>query len=205
MSTTVIKDKRREKGIESRKLIIEAAINCIATRGLCDTTLDRVAELAGVSRALVVFHFKSKNGMLKTVLEDIGSQYNSDWTSIMALPNLSADEKLLKLIKYDLQLPNKNPELIAVWYTFWGEAKGLYKEFNSFRDESYENDMQQLIEQIKQSGNYNTTNSEFVCSALTAMLLGMWLDAHLNPSVGYYQEKMNVVRYFLKLNFPDHY
>ena len=205
MSTTITKDKRREKGIESRKSIIQAAITCIATRGLCDTTLDRVAESAGVSRALVVFHFKSKNGMLKTVLEDIGSQYNSDWQSIMALPNLSADKRLLKLISYDLQLPNENPELIAVWYTFWGEAKGLYKEFNSFRDETYENDLKQLIEQIKQSGNYNEINSDFVCSALSAMLLGMWLDAHLNPSASYYQEKLNITRYFLKLNFPDHY
>ena len=123
----------------------------------------------------------------------------------MALPDLSADERLLKLLSYDLQLPNKNPELIAVWYTFWGEAKGLYKEFNSFRDESYENDMKRLIKQIKQSGNYGTVNSDSVCCALSSMLLGMWLDAHLNPSDSYYQEKMDVTRYFLKLNFPDHY
>ena len=199
------KDKRKEKGIESRKSIIGAAIHCIATRGLCDTTLDRVAELAGVSRALVVFHFKSKNGMLKTVLEDIGSQYHRDWKQIMALPDLSAEQRLLKLIDYDLKLPNEKPDLIAVWYTFWGEAKGLYKEFNNFRDETYENDMKALIEQIKLSGNYENLDTDCACSALSAMLLGLWLDAHLNPRDTYFDENLKVTRYFLKLNFPDHY
>ena len=205
MNTQTIKDKRRAKGIESRKSIIESAIRCIATRGLCDTTLDRVAELAGVSRALVVFHFKSKNGMLKTVLEEIGTQYHQDWNKIMALPDLTAEQRLLQLVSYDLKLPLENPDLIAVWYTFWGEAKGLYKQFNSFRDESYEKDMRQLIGQITRDGDYEAINPGLVCSALSAMLLGMWLDAHLNPRTTFFEENMDVTRYFLKLNFPAHY
>lgn len=198
-------DKRREKGIVRRRSIIEAAIHCIASRGLCDTTLDRVAELAGVSRALVVFHFKSKNGMLQAVLEQIGSQYDRDWKQIMVLPGLSADQRLLKLISYDLKLPDNNPELIAVWYTFWGEAKGLYRQLNSFRDETYDNDFKKLIELIKQSGNYEQIKSDYVCSALSTMLLGMWLHAHLNPGPANFEKNLNVTRYFLKLNFPNHF
>lgn len=203
--TETINDKRLEKGIESRKTIIGAAINCIASRGLCDTTLDRVAELAGVSRALVVFHFKSKNGMLKTVLEEIGTQYDRHWKQIMAIPDLNADERLFKLISYDLTLPKNNPELIAVWYTFWGEAKGLYRELNSFRDQSYENDLKRLIEEIKFSGDYKNVNPDIVCSALSAMLLGLWLDSHLNPNSSSYEKNLNIAEYFLRLNFPDHY
>ena len=198
-------DKRREKGIESRRTIIEAAIHCIATRGLCDTTLDRVADLAGVSRALVVFHFKSKNGILKTVLEEIGSQYHRDWNKIMMLPELNADKRLYKLISYDLRLPIENPELIAVWYTFWGEAKGLYKALDNSRDQTYVNDMKQLIQQIKQSGNYTNINPDYVCAALSAMLLGLWLDSHLNPQANDYEDNMSVIRYFLSMNFPDHF
>lgn len=205
MSITGSRDKRREKGIESRKLIIESAVKCIATRGLCDTTLDRVAELAGVSRALVVFHFKSKNGMLKTVLEDMGARYHREWTAIMALPDLSAEQRLYQLILYDLRLPNDNPELIAVWYTFWGEARGVYREFNSLRDESYTRDMKVLIEQIRQSGEYRQLDAGVVSDALSALLYGLWLDAHLNPRTTYFDESLEVVNYFLCLNFPNHF
>jgi AcrR family transcriptional regulator len=51
-------DKRRVRGEESRKLILKAAVDSIATMGLGKLTLDRVADRAGISRGLVVFHIK---------------------------------------------------------------------------------------------------------------------------------------------------
>ena len=62
-------DKRRVRGEQSRQLILQAAISSVAALGLGKTTLDRVAERADTSRALVVFHFKSKNGLLGRSVE----------------------------------------------------------------------------------------------------------------------------------------
>ena len=56
-------DKRRVRGEESRKLILKAAVDSIATRGLGKLTLDQVADRVGISRGLVVFHFKTKDNL----------------------------------------------------------------------------------------------------------------------------------------------
>ena len=57
-------DKRRARGDETRLRILKSTISTIGSQGLSNLTLDRVAEHAGVSRALVVFHFKSKHLLL---------------------------------------------------------------------------------------------------------------------------------------------
>ena len=198
-------DKRREKGAESRKIIIDAAVNCIATRGLCDTTLDKIADIANVSRTLVVFHFKSKKQMLAIVLEEIASQYNAEWESILnKTKNKSPEKRLLELIKYDVKLPVNKPNLIAVWHAFWGEAKGLYKEFNSARDEKYSRDLNHLISQIADN-NYQTTDIRGVVTGLEAMLLGFWWTAHVNPRQYNYRNCMRIIKSYLKLNFPKNF
>ncbi len=199
-------DKRLEKGVARRKVILDAAIKCIATRGLCDTTLDRIAQIAGVSRTLVVFHFKSKNEMLKIVLSEIGAEYNQQWNEILeSSKTLSAEKKLMRLVDYDLKLPIEKPDLISVWYTFWGEAKGLYKQFNANRDRKYDQDTYRLIESIINNGNYQTVNVKHVSAALSAMLLGFWWTAHLNPKQYNYQTNRKIIKSYLKLNFPDHF
>ena len=199
-------DKRKEKGKERRKIIIDAAINCIATRGLCDTTLDRVAQMANVSRTLVVFHFKSKKEMLTIVLEEIASKYNTQWETILENTNNNcAEKRLLELIQYDLELPIKKPELISVWHTFWGEAKGLYKEFNAVRDEKYSRDLNELIDKITKNGNYKDVDAKQVTSGLEAMILGFWWTAHVNPRNYHYKTNMKIIKSYLQLNFPNHF
>ncbi len=199
-------DKRREKGLERRKIIIDAAINCIATRGLCDTTLDKVAEIADVSRTLVVFHFKSKKQMLSVVLEELANKYNTRWEAILEKTKNDPDEeKLIHLISYDIELPLKKPELICVWHTFWGEAKGLYKEFNAARDKKYSDDLNKLIKQMSKDGDYGRVNSRDVTAGLEAMLIGFWWTAHVNPNSYNYKTNMKIVRSYLKLYFPNHF
>ena len=61
-------DKRRLRGEQSRRLILQAVIDSIALEGLGRFTLDRVAERVGISRGLVVFHFKSKKNLIEEVL-----------------------------------------------------------------------------------------------------------------------------------------
>ncbi len=198
-------DKRRKKGVESRKIIIDAAVSCIATRGLCDTTLDKVADIANVSRTLVVFHFKSKKQMLAIVLEEIASQYNAEWESILTqTKNQSAEKRLLELIKYDVKLPVNKPNLIAVWHAFWGEAKGLYKEFNSARDKKYSEDLNQLVDEIA-GYDYRKTDKRDITTGLEAMLLGFWWMAHVNPKQYNYRSNIKIIRSYLRLIFPEHF
>jgi AcrR family transcriptional regulator len=59
----------RISGEERRKQILEAARAVCAEKGFAGTTLDDIADGAGVSRALVVQHFGSKEGVYEALSE----------------------------------------------------------------------------------------------------------------------------------------
>ncbi len=51
-----------------RTQMLEAAIEVIAERGLCDTRIADVADMADLSPALVVYYFGSKETLLTEAL-----------------------------------------------------------------------------------------------------------------------------------------
>ncbi len=59
----------RISGEERRKQILKAARGVCAEKGFAGTTLDDIAEGAGVSRALVVQHFGTKEGVYEALSE----------------------------------------------------------------------------------------------------------------------------------------
>jgi AcrR family transcriptional regulator len=59
---------------ETRDKICEAAIRTAARDGLLAMTLDNVAKEAGVSKGGVMYHFPSKDDLVKGILEYFGTQ-----------------------------------------------------------------------------------------------------------------------------------
>ena len=55
---------------DSRRRLIASARALFATRGIRGTTVDAVADGAGISRGSVFWHFGSKEGLLWAVVED---------------------------------------------------------------------------------------------------------------------------------------
>jgi AcrR family transcriptional regulator len=200
-------DRRRRRGAESRQAIIEAAIACIATRGLCTTTLDRVAERAQVSRALVVFHFKSKSGMLVDVLNYLSTEYSAGWDAILARPRTTPSETILRLLEYDVGFASERPDYLSVWHAFWGEAKGstLYREVIFPRDERYGRDLRTVLGALVKEGQYDDVDPQAVETGIWAMLFGLWLNAHLNPAPNHYSHSMRALHVYLASVFPQHF
>lgn len=200
-------DQRRRRGAESRQAIIEAAIDSIATRGMCATTLDAVAERAQVSRALVVFHFKSKNRMLVDVLKYLEAEYSAGWDAILARRDATPSKTILQLLEYDVRFGSDKPDYLSVWNAFWGEANGntLYREVILPRDERYGKDLRNLFGALIEEGGYDGVDAEAMETGIIAMLFGLWLSAHVNPSPDYYQRSMHVLRVYLASVFPRHF
>ena len=200
-------DRRRRRGAESRQAIIEAAIACIATRGLCTTTLDRVAERAQVSRALVVFHFKSKSRLLIDVLDHLSSEYSGGWDAVLAREDTTPSETILRLLEYDVCFASEKPDYLSVWHAFWGEAKGstLYREIIFPRDERYARDLRKLLGALVKQGGYDEIDPKAVETGIWAMLFGLWLNAHLNPALDHYDHSMHALHVYLGNVFPRHF
>jgi TetR/AcrR family transcriptional repressor of bet genes len=198
-------DKRRVRGEESRKLILKAAVDSIATKGLGKLTLDQVADRVGISRGLVVFHFKTKDNLIEEVLSYLGRQYTGGWEAILEGEARSDIDKLIQLIDYDIRFACENPKYVSAWHAFWGEAKGnaMYQEQEGLREAGYARDMEHLLEKISADGEYDMQDLTLVTQGLFVMMFGIWVQVHLNPGPDDYELNTKTVRLFLGRVFPN--
>lgn len=201
---SITTDKRRIRGEESRRLILLAAIDSIAEKGLGRLTLDQVAERVGISRGLVVFHFKSKQKLIEEVLEYLGSQYSQGWNEIVEVDEASTS-KLLHLLEYDIRFACENPKYLSAWHAFWGDTKGnlLFQEQVVPRDEDYAADMARLLENISDEGGYGNQDLASITRGLVTMMYGIWVQLHLNPGANDYDINIKAVQLFLQKMFPQ--
>jgi len=63
--------RRAESAAGTRRRIIEAAVEIYRERGVAGSSIALVAERADVSRGTVVNHFRSAEGLLEAVLDDV--------------------------------------------------------------------------------------------------------------------------------------
>ena len=202
-----VTDKRRLKGEKTKQAIIKAAIACIARQGLHDATLERVAQKAKVSKALVAFHFKSKTGMLAAVLIHQETVFENGWDAILAGNSISTSEKLLELLEYDVRFSVEHRDFISVWHAYWGEAKGssLYRKLSRPRDERYESDVRRLLSNLTEEGTYDDINVTAVERGINAMMFGIWRDSHLTHGPNDYNNGIQAMYVYLHKLFPQHY
>src|SRR6201981_2782983 len=95
---------------ESREEILRAAPGLFATRGFHETSMAEVARAARVSKALIFWHFKSKEELFVAALGKLLEPYVIDFAEEAG----ALDEKaqLLKLIESYLQFVRENASSI---------------------------------------------------------------------------------------------
>jgi len=95
---------------DSRDEILKAATELFGTRGFHETSMAEVARVARVSKALIFWHFKSKEELLVAVLGKLFAPYVIDF----AEESNALDEKaqLIKLIESYLLFVHENASSI---------------------------------------------------------------------------------------------
>lgn len=172
--------RAQERSDASKRLIIDAAVDVIAQNGIGKSTLKIIAERAGVSSALVVFHFKSKDNLMRIVLNELNAIFAAGWKQSTESEGSPASKRLLDAITFDLEFPKHHPKCLAVWYAFWGEAKGglLYKGIGGAGDDRCRKDIQRLVTEIVEDGNYKNIDCRLVAETIYVMSFGYWHVAH---------------------------
>ena len=115
--------ERKENAERRRRQILDATGRSIVNNGLQRTTLATVADEAGLSQGVAVFYFKSKNGLLTEALRDLYTAYENHW--VAALDRVGDDpiSRLVALVQADFDQQVCSPEILSVWFAFWGEQK----------------------------------------------------------------------------------
>lgn len=109
------------RGAQTRAKILQAAVQCLADAGIDDVRIARVARLAGVSTALVHYHFATRESLLAEALEAsfqiAGAGRRSDkYGSGTAL------DRLRRKVEESLPFPGRRLREWGLWTELWLRA-----------------------------------------------------------------------------------
>lgn len=112
-----MEDKKlvRKKAMQAytKKDILKAAIDIIATKGVQDLTMDRVAAEAGVAKGTLYTHFKNKKQILEAAIQESIVPLLEELASLFE-SNEAPDKMLEDIARIHLEFFNKQKKLYRV-------------------------------------------------------------------------------------------
>lgn len=69
---------RRDRGAEMRERILHAALECFGAFGFAGTSTRAVADRAGISHPLLIYHFQSKEQLWRSTMGDVIEHYRAE-------------------------------------------------------------------------------------------------------------------------------
>lgn len=102
------------KADETRELIMQAAEQRFASRGLYPTRLEDIADDVGISRTAIIYHFQDKETLYNAVLEKLFTQLNDRITDALTQPTY---------------LPDRVESAVEAWLDFAGDRPTLMRLF----------------------------------------------------------------------------
>ena len=198
---------RVEKREQTRRNLISASLDSIATKGFSETTLEKVSKRAGVSRGLVNFHFESKEKLLIEALSQMSEEYAASWKRALARADPDPLSQIVALINSDFHPRVCTRKKIAVWYGFLGEARSrqTYTVVCERRHQRFLEAMEKCCKDIAELGNYSDIDYKTVARGLGALIDSLWRDLMISPRNFSRENSKSICFKYLANVFPRHF
>lgn len=173
--------ERKENADMRRRQLLDAARRSILQHGLAKTTLATVAREAGLSQGVAVFYFKSKGGLLTETLRDLYQGYETLWKTALDQAGDDPQAKLMALLETDLQPTACGPDVLPLWFAFWGELRfsKTYAEVAEVFDERRRLALSQVWETLLPYER--ATEAGQMAEWMDTLTDGYWQRLHLAP------------------------
>lgn len=179
--TNSAKPRRRpnRRGLESRAVILDAAVQCLAAGGIDDVRIARVAQRAGVSTASVHYHFDSREALLSAAVE-ASFQIAAEERDEERYGGGTALQRLRQKIEESLPLEGEQTHQWEVWLELWLAAVHE-RELRSSAADVYRrlgDSMRELIDEGAAAGEYGPiSDAAAVAARVLAAIDGFGLRA----------------------------
>jgi len=187
--------------------LVEATIDVLAKKGYAGFTIAEVAKTAGVSTALIIVHFKSKEQLYFAVLKSMATEYFSALRASQIGAGQRAADQLWRLVNAEFSESYFTPRYLAAWKAFWAETNGrkLYVEHFGAETVHFLETTVALCRKIISDGKYKGYDPRIVARLIDTSLGGLWIDLTVTATPVTIAEARKVARSLLALLFPKHF
>jgi len=191
----------------TRSAILEATIAVIARHSLSGTTVQLVAEAAGVAPGTVILHFERKEALLTAALDHVILEFEQARRRALEAAAGDPVAALNGLIDMTFDPRVSDPARVAVWYAFWGEARArrVYLERVDGLDDAYHTDLLRLCEELIARGGHAHLNAEAVAIGFAGLLDWQWQEIMLAGRRFDRAHARHVARAYLAGMFPNEF
>lgn len=171
---------------QRRGQMLTAALDVISERGFADARIADIAERIGISPALVIYYFKTKDQLLTEAIRHYEDAWYAEGKRRMdALP--TSAERLEELVAMNL-LPDSDPELdgnTQLWLDFWVQAarNSDVAELRRTSDERWREVIVSLVRAGQAAGEFVSLDPYPFSIFISALLDGLTVQIALSDPV----------------------
>ncbi len=198
--------ERVENATRRRRQIIEATLSSVVKNGLAATTLATVAHEAGLSQGVAVFYFKNKHTLLAEALRSHFEIYRQNWRDALAATGPDPVDRIVALVKADFDPRVCNPEALAIWHAYWGEANArpLYAEIARELDADRAAEMHRACTELLIRDGRDPSHADMVAAGVESLTDGLWLRIYLTQESVSRSLALEITARHLAAGFPEH-
>jgi len=197
----------RSRTVQSKyrkQQLIVATLDCIDKVGLSQTTIARIAERAGVSQGIVVFHFQTKKNLLEQTLGHLSQEYVQCWQDACEQAGPDPISQLCAMIKAAFTPAICNRKKISVWYAFWGESRSRprYMELCGRNDQAYSGKLLSLCSKII-INKRSPLSAQTAALSIEGMIDGLWQNFLIGAPGFKRAQAITTVFELLEIIYPE--
>jgi len=180
------KPRKSRQSREKRRAILSAGQNLFLTNGYSTTSMDDLAEAAGVSKRTVYNHFASKEELFCAIIQDLCSEVMPPEMSMPESPDTTAEDHLTAIGEVFLRSLYTNTQ-IKLLRTVISEAERNTKVAHYMLNgpvESSHRVVEAYLERLVGAGDVAVNDTDLAASQFLGMLkTDIQLKLLLNDSV----------------------
>ncbi|NHB57500.1 transcriptional regulator BetI [Acinetobacter sp. 194] len=105
-----------------RQQLIEATLSAVNELGFAETSIQQIAQRAGVSTGIISHYFKGKNGLIEATMRYLLQQLAQSLTDIQAEVGNDPEQRLMAIVQANFAASQTNQAAMKVWLAFWANS-----------------------------------------------------------------------------------
>lgn len=198
-STTGAPRYSRKQAPERKRLLIEAAIACLAEGGIAGFTVDRICRKAGISKGLISHHFDGKDDLLAQAYDAMTARLDALGAAQLGREDVSPRQALCAFVNANFDPKVFDRTQLKAWLAVWGETASnpTLAAIHKARYVTYHQRLSALISALATESD-REVDADLLATMLVSLIDGLWLEWCLDEKILPRQKALNAVYHLLE-------